>query len=97
MARPIFFRVSVIAALAVLFTLSGWSVAAAQDANAFDYEAIVASPDRSDGDRQTDQRRQPVKMLAFAGVRPGMKVLDMEANAGYSTELLARADRKSVV
>ena len=29
-------------------------------------------------------------MLAFAGVRPGMKVLDMEANAGYSTELLAR-------
>jgi predicted methyltransferase len=30
-------------------------------------------------------------MLAFTGVRPGMKVLDMEANAGYSTELLARS------
>jgi predicted methyltransferase len=30
-------------------------------------------------------------MLAFTGARPGMKVLDMEANAGYSTELLARA------
>jgi len=27
----------------------------------------------------------------MAGVRPGMKVLDMEAGAGYSTELLARA------
>src|SRR5258708_19678547 len=91
MARPIFFRVSVIAALAVLLTLSGWSVAAAQDANTRDYQAIVASPDRGDADRQTDQRRQPVKMLAFAGVRPGMKVLDMEANAGYSTELLARS------
>jgi predicted methyltransferase len=30
-------------------------------------------------------------MLAFAAARPGMKVLDMEANGGYSTELLARA------
>ena len=30
-------------------------------------------------------------MLAFTGVKEGMKVLDMEANAGYSTELLARA------
>jgi len=39
---------------------------------------------------QADQRRQPAKMLAFAGVKAGMKVLDMEANAGYSTELLAR-------
>ncbi len=30
-------------------------------------------------------------MLAFTGVRPGMKVLDMGAAAGYSTELLALA------
>jgi predicted methyltransferase len=65
--------------------------ARAQDAKAPDYEAIVASPDRADGDRQADQRRQPAKMLAFAGVKTGMKVLDMEASAGYSTELLARA------
>jgi predicted methyltransferase len=64
---------------------------AAQDAKAPNYDAIVAAPDRSDGDRQADVRRQPAKMLAFVGVKPGMKVLDMEANAGYSTELLARA------
>ena len=63
----------------------------AQDAKTPDYEAIVASPDRSDADRQTDQRRQPAKMLAFTGVKTGMKVLDMEAGAGYCTELLARA------
>jgi predicted methyltransferase len=56
-----------------------------------DYAAIVAAPDRSDADRQTDQRREPAKTLAFTGVKEGMKVLDMEANAGYSTELLARA------
>jgi len=36
-------------------------------------------------------RRKPAKMLAFIGVKTGMKVLDMEASAGYTTELLARA------
>ena len=81
--------------LALLSISAGWSVAAAQDARAPDkapdYEAIIASPDRSDADRQTDARRQPAKMLAFTGVKPGMKVLDMGAGAGYSTELLARA------
>jgi predicted methyltransferase len=84
---------SVFGVLASLSIIAGCGVvsAAAQEAKAPDYEAIVAAPDRSDGDRQADQRRQPAKMLAFAGVKPGMKVLDMEANGGYSTELLARA------
>src|ERR1700680_3368399 len=56
-----------------------------------DYAALVAAPDRSDADRQADKRRDPVPFLAFAGVRPGMKVLDMGAGGGYSTELIARA------
>jgi predicted methyltransferase len=34
-----------------------------------DYAAIVAAPDRSDADRETDKRRDPVKLLAFTGVR----------------------------
>jgi predicted methyltransferase len=82
-----------IAALAALSMLAAWSTspAAAQNAMTPDYEAIVAAPDRSEPDRQADARRQPAKLLAFAGVKTGMKVLDMEANAGYSTELLARA------
>jgi predicted methyltransferase len=58
---------------------------------ASDYRAIVANPDRSEADRQTDQRRNPELLLAFTGVRPGMRVLDMGAGGGYSTELLARA------
>ena len=80
-----------IGVLASLSMFAAWGVASAQDARTPDYEAIVAAPDRSDADGQIDQRRQPAKMLAFTGVRAGMKVLDMEANAGYSTELLARA------
>jgi predicted methyltransferase len=58
---------------------------------ALDYAAILAAPDRSDADRQADNRRDPAPFLAFADVRPGMKVLDMGAGGGYSTELLARA------
>ena len=86
-------RPSILGALLSLAILAGWSVvsAPAQDAKAPDYEAIIASSDRSEADRQTDVRRQPAKMLAFTGARPGMKVLDMGAGAGYSTELLARA------
>jgi predicted methyltransferase len=90
MIRSVSHRASAFAMLVSLavFAASG---AHAQDGGPPDYEAIVASPDRADADRQVDQRRQPAKMLAFTGVRTGMKVLDMEASAGYSTELLARA------
>lgn len=56
-----------------------------------DYAALLAAPDRSDADRQADKRRDPAPFLAFAGLRPGMKVLDMGAGGGYSTELIARA------
>src|SRR6195256_5308580 len=93
MTRSIHGYVHIIAGLACLSILAGWSgtAAMAQDAKVPDYAAIVAAPDRSDGDRQAKPRRQPVKMLAFTGVKTGMKVLDMEASAGYSTELLARA------
>jgi predicted methyltransferase len=55
-----------------------------------DYAAIIAAPDRAETDRQTDQRRDPVKLLAFTGVKGGMTVLDMGAGGGYSTELMAR-------
>jgi predicted methyltransferase len=55
-----------------------------------DYSAIVSAPNRTDADRNTDKRRDPLKLLSFIGVKEGMKVLDMEAGAGYTTELLAR-------
>lgn len=90
MVRTIHHRGYFLAAL-VSLAVSVTPGALAQDAKTPDYEAIVASPDRTDGDRQADQRRQPAKMLAFTDVKTGMKVLDMEASAGYSTELLARA------
>jgi predicted methyltransferase len=96
MIRPTHHRASVLGALVSLSMMAAsggaaWAADARKPDQAPDYEAIVAAPDRSDADRQTDQRRLPAKMLAFTGARPGMKVLDMGAGAGYSTELLARA------
>jgi predicted methyltransferase len=56
-----------------------------------DYASLLAASDRSDADRDADKRRDPGPFLAFAAPRPGMKVLDMGAGAGYSSELMARA------
>jgi predicted methyltransferase len=55
-----------------------------------DYRNVIVSADRTDADRALDQRRDPEKLLAFYGVRPGMRVLDMSTGRGYNTELLAR-------
>jgi predicted methyltransferase len=69
---------------------AGFGSSAAQAQAAPDYAAILAATDRSDADRDADKRRDPVPLLQFAGVKPGMTVLDMGAGAGYSTELMAR-------
>jgi predicted methyltransferase len=52
---------------------------------------IVRSPDRSPDDRALDAGRHPDQLLAFIGIAPGMKVAEIGAGVGYTTELLARA------
>jgi len=56
-----------------------------------DYPSLLAAPDRTDADRQNDKKREAEKLLTFIGAKPGWRVLDMSAGAGYSTELMARA------
>lgn len=56
-----------------------------------DYAALLTDPVRSTEDRQADARRRPLELLRFAQVRPGMKVLDLAAGGGYTTQLLALA------
>ena len=75
----------------VAVTISLAALGGGVPAHAQDYASIVAEPDRSDADRQTDKRRDPVSLLAFTGPKAGWVVLDMGAGAGYSTELMARA------
>ncbi|MFV8755497.1 class I SAM-dependent methyltransferase [Nannocystaceae bacterium ST9] len=56
-----------------------------------DARAIVAAGDREPGDVEADRRRKPVELLEFLDLRAGMKVADIGAGFGYTTELLARA------
>jgi predicted methyltransferase len=53
-------------------------------------EAAFASPDRPKADVEQDARRKSRDVLAFLGVEPGMRVIDVFAAGGYNTELLAR-------
>src|SRR6516164_3000373 len=50
----------------------------------------VNSPARPAADRELDPSRKPGQILAFFGIKPGMKVADLWAGGGYTTELLAR-------
>ena len=90
MALALTRRTIVSAGCAALLGLVLGTIAAAP-VRAQDYAAIIAAPDRSDADRQTDKRRDPVDLLTFTGAKPGWTVLDMGAEAGYSTELMARS------
>jgi len=54
-------------------------------------DAILSAPDRSEADRANDKRRKAPQMLALIDARPGMRVLDLGAGGGYTTELLARS------
>jgi predicted methyltransferase len=56
-----------------------------------DAAAIVAAADRDPADVESDARRKPVELLEFVRLEPGMKVADIGAGFGYTTELLARA------
>jgi len=53
--------------------------------------AIVDAPDRTAADRALDPGRHPAEMLAFYDIRPGMRVAELGAAGGYTSELLARA------
>jgi predicted methyltransferase len=50
----------------------------------------IASPDRPAADREQDGRRKAQEFLEFAGIAPGMHVLDAFSAGGYYAELLGR-------
>ena len=54
-------------------------------------EAAVADPSRPAEDRARDADRKPATMLEFAGVRPGMTVIDVMPGGGYFTRLFSVA------
>lgn len=55
------------------------------------YQSVIMSPVRTDQDRRMDATRRPEAFLPFTRVRPGMRVLDVSAGGGYTSQLLALA------
>lgn len=53
------------------------------------YAAAIANPLRPESDRERDEGRKPAEVLAFFGVEPGMRVVDLHAGGGYFTRLFA--------
>ncbi|MEO9968979.1 MAG: methyltransferase domain-containing protein [Hyphomonadaceae bacterium] len=54
-----------------------------------DYAALLTHPERPLDDFKDDTARRPDEILAFAGLEHGMTVVEIEAGAGYYTELLS--------
>jgi len=50
----------------------------------------VAAPGRPADQVKLDADRKPAELLAFAGLKRGMKAADIMAGAGYYTEIMAR-------
>ena len=50
------------------------------------YAAAVATPGRSDKDRERDARDKPAEVLALAGFKQGMRIADVFAGSGYYSE-----------
>ncbi len=82
-----------VAGLAMAILIVGCASAPTDDprAAATRYQAVIASPVRTDADRRTDAARHPAEFLPFTQVAPGMQVLDVATGGGYTSQLLALA------
>ena len=84
MARNL--TVSIFAALAV--SVAGVALSASVPAN---IAAALADKARPEADVKRDAARHPAEMLAYAGVKPGDKVVDFMMGGGYFTDILSPA------
>lgn len=53
--------------------------------------AAVADKGRPEADTKKDADRKPAEMLDFAGVKPGMTVVDLLPGGGYFTRIFSKA------
>src|SRR5215472_9522168 len=70
------------------------AISASADATAAKLPAYVtaalADSGRTDADRAQDADRKPGEMVVFAGIKPGMKVVDLIPGVGYFTRVFAK-------
>lgn len=90
MKRTITFAAS---ALALFAAACGTTAAPAGPPGmiAADYAAALADPARPEADRKDDEARKPAEVLAFADLRPGDTVLELEAGRGWYSDIISTA------
>lgn len=52
--------------------------------------AAIADSVRTDADRAVDELRKPAETIAFAGVKPGDKVAELNPGGGYFTRIFSK-------
>jgi len=80
-------KASILPALAALALIAAAPLARAAAPPAFVAQA-VADPSRPAADTQTDAIRDPADTLTFAGVKPGMTVVELFPGGGYFTRMI---------
>ena len=53
------------------------------------YEAALADTRRPDNDVERDTGRKPAEIMAYFGVTPGQRVVDMQSGPGYYTRIIS--------
>jgi len=59
-----------------------------EDANVYE-KAVYFNNNRPYADRKRDVERKPAEILAFSGIKPGAKVVDLLGGGGWYTEILS--------
>lgn len=75
---------------AALIAVAGLAPLAAKTA-AVNFTAALASSERPAEDTARDADRLPAAIMAFAGVKPGSRIVEMAPGGGYYTRLLSLA------
>src|ERR1700677_2517267 len=78
-----------LSALAALCLSASVGLAASQKIPAY-ITAAVANPDRPEADVKRDADRKPADCVAFAGIKPGDKVVDLIPGRGYFTKIFSK-------
>ena len=92
MKQPIAFFAAVAAAVLLSYATPALTQQAASTASVpANIAGAIADTNRPQTDKDLDARRKPAELLAFAGIKPGDKVLEFVPGRGYVTRLLAKA------
>jgi predicted methyltransferase len=79
-------------ALLALGAVAGGTWARSSNGHIPEYiKSAVNDPTRPQSDRKRDLNRKPEQVLAFAHVRPGLKIAELEPARGYYTRILCKA------